>query len=354
MEKPRLSWQGIGVSSNPNQKEEPLSVHLLAYLQESAKTADEHVIIVADDMQVSNYIALNGLDEIKARKLALRKGRKKAKNLERICKANKLNNVKILRFNNVWGQKQETIFNQIRTAYQNDLEIKQAVDSIIPKRLKQRAKSGDLANYALKEIALILSVPGTKFGHEKEKAYDVVAKNIHRKYRIGKYPLFQYSELGLELVPDNGLKIEPYSSLVSNGRILLTDSKRRFLAKLKSMPKKAYGKVRKQFESVLEKGNNHFGERLYDKVIKPTRFALNRPKRMALATAAAITIISALSGSGLYVNADAKQIRQKHINDIPGFVFSGNIERSRKAVDDKIQKANQEIQGKYFIKDYFK
>ncbi len=355
MEKMKLSWQGVGMSTNPYQKKEPLSAHLLAYLKKGSESSEEHAIIVADSMQVSNYMRLHNLNEKKARKIALSKGRRKTRDLEKICQANGLNNVKIFRFNDIWKQNQEQAYNKILNIYNNDSEIKEKVDSIVPERIKKKIKNHkSLAEYTLKEIALILTVPGAKIGHEREITYDKVASLIHQRYNVGNKPEFHYPEIGLEYVPGRDTEVEPYSSFVSDRRILLTDSRKEFLRKIRGLPKKALEKLKTQINEVWGIDNGNFAEEFYNTAIAPTHSRFQRPKRrLTMAASIALALITFGGVGASYVHADAKQIRQKQINQIPGFAFSGDVDTSRKAVKEKIQQANEIIHEKYKIRDYF-
>ena len=248
MNKPELSWQGIGISSNPNQKKDPLSVHLLAYLMESSDYSDRHVIVVPDSPQVFNYIALNGLSKSKAERIANRKGKRRKKDLERICKANGLSNIDVVRWNETRAGHEE-LFEQVHSLYKRKFEVRDAVLSTVPDRLKQRTSEVDtLAGYALEEIAAILSFSGVKLGHEGERKYDELATKIHDEFGIGTRPQFHYDSKGLEYVPQTGRKVEPYSDFVAPSRMLLTDSKRNFLKKFASLPAKSYRKLVKNLK----------------------------------------------------------------------------------------------------------
>jgi len=352
MTKNQYSWQGIGISSDPNQKDGPYSLHLLAYLIESSRTSDEHLIIVADSMQIDNYQTLYGLSEREAEKIAVKKGKAKKRNLESILRANRINNVVVKRLDEVVGENEREIIEQIKSLYGNDERIREKVLETVPKRLKDKAENLNIiANYALTEIRLILALLGIKFGHEREKVYDEVAEFIHKEYGIGKKPEFQYSELGLEYVPGTGRSVEPYSSYSSDGRFLLTDSQRVFGKKRNRLT----NKQRRHLKN-LEQGLNQDLDQpnFYKKAVKPTYDALRKPFRIArniaLATVASIALI--VSG-GAYVHHDTHEIRQAYINNIPGFVFSGEPDFCEQVVNGKIIEANKDIQEKYFIPNYF-
>ena len=279
MVKPKLSWQGIGISSNPFQKEEPLSLHLQAYLEEAADSAENHVLVIADRMQVTNYQTIYGLTQQEAERIALRKGKEKQKNLERILRARRIRNVKVLRFTDVYGPEQEATLKAVQEIYHQNLEIREAVTKCIPKRLARKAEDLEMAaEYALTEISLILSMEGVKFGHEREKNYDKIALMINQKYGIGNMPQFIYSKKGLEFVPGRDAPVEPYSSLVSKDRLLLTDSKRQFKGKVDGLredeAEKAVLQLRKDG---MEEGEEPSG--FYERTIAPTRRELRKPRR---------------------------------------------------------------------------
>jgi len=350
-----LSWQGIGISSNPFQRDEPLSVHFQAYLEEAAQSADEHVIIIADEMQIPNYQTLHGLSYFKARKVASKKGRTRQKNLERILSSRGINNVRVLRFREIYGEQQKTIVSRIERLFDNDPEVRDAILRCVPKRLVEKAKDKkEIAQYALTEVGLILSMPGVKFGHERERVYDDTALMINKKYGIGNAPSFIYSQKGLEFLPDRNIDVEPYSSLVSEDRLLLTDSQRDFERKVGVLE----GKDARKVLSQLGKDGMYKGESLsnfYGRQVRPTKRALDAPRRRVRGIAGSIAAsILALVSAGAYMNRGAEAIRQNHMSQISIFGLNGDMNTCIKANKDALTNANQEIQNKYHIKDYFR
>jgi hypothetical protein len=354
-EKPKLSWQGIGISSNPFQKEEPLSLHLQAYLEEAADSAENHTLVIADSMQVTNYRTIYGLTQSEAERIALRKGREKQKGLERILRARGIRNVKVLCFSDIYGSEQEKTLKAVQEVYHQDPKIREAVIKCIPKRLIRKAKDLEMvAKYALTEISLILSMEGVKFGHEKEKGYDKAALMINQKYGIGNMPQFTYSKKGLEFVSGRGASVEPYSSLVSGGRFLLTDSKRQFKGKVDGLSEDEFEKAILQLrEDGMDKGEEP--SKFYDRMVAPTRRELRKPRRrlMGLAASIAAGLIGLVSAAG-YVHEDAENIRQFHCSQISIWGLNGDMNTCHGAVNDAITKANKDIQAKYHLKNYFR
>lgn len=329
MTKPELSWQGIGISSNPNQKIDPLSVHLLNYLREASAYSDQHLIIIGDSIQAQNYVAIYGLELQRAKEIAKQKGERRKKDLTKICQANDLPNISVKTFEE--SGRNEDIFRRIQELYFNNPEIRQAVLSTIPSWLKKKTSHLDLlANYSLEEIALILSLEGIKFGHGREKGYDELALKIHQEFAIGMSPEFYYSSQGLEHVPGTKRNIEPYSSLVSPKRLLLTDSKRRFMKKANEI-----------------KEPNEF----YDENIRPTYKRFTRPKRIIRALSVAATFLGLVLGT--YVHQDTRMIRQEQFNQIPPFALTGDYETAVRETNNAIDRANRIIEDKYLIPDYF-
>ncbi len=355
MAKPTLSWQGIGISSDPNQHDEPLSLHLLAYLKEASGYSDIHRIVIADTPQVTNYTSLHGMGEEKALKIARKKGRKKSKGLARICKAEGLSNIEIMLWEEA-RQGHEEIFKKIYSLYHADSQVRQDVLSVVPKRLRDNAQDQyTLASYAIEEISAILSFPGIKIGHEKEKGYDELAARIHEDFSIGKRPSFHYSRLGLEYVSATGRKVEPYSSYTDPSRILLTDSRRSFRKKLKAAQQhpRSYRRLKKSFKEAWGEEPQQDTDGFYKTIIKPAFRALRAPARIARDIAAVAVVSAALVAGGSYVHHDAVKIRQQKIDEIPGFVFSGSPGRAFDAVRAKTQEANRIIESRYHIPDYF-
>ena len=199
-----LSYQGIGISSDPLVKRDPVSLDLLRWIEHGSRFSEIHQLWLVDTPQILNYQAIHGMKESEARRIILEKGHAKAKDLELIIKAHKLKNVKVLRHNSMFGKEQQEMLDSLLEIYNSDSEIKEAVDTCVPSRLMQKAKHPELLKmYALTEIAIILTHQGVKIGHEREIPYDTAASLIHEKYGIGITPEFHYSPLGLEIVPSN-------------------------------------------------------------------------------------------------------------------------------------------------------
>ena len=134
-----------------------------------------------------------GLSEIVAKKIAQKKGQKRKSKIEKILRANNITNTKVVTFNEIFGEEQREITADVRTLFYSDEEVRQQVLRCVPERLLEKANDVDaIAQYALTEIGLILSMPGVKFGHEKERKYDAAATSIHDKHGIGHDPSFMY------------------------------------------------------------------------------------------------------------------------------------------------------------------
>jgi hypothetical protein len=355
MTAPSLSWQGIGISSDPNQHDEPLSLHLLAYLKEASAFSDIHRIVIADALQVTNYTSLHNLPQDKALRVARRKGRKKGKDIARICRAEGLSNIEIMLWEEA-RQGHEEIFEKVYSLYQAEPQVRQDILSVVPRRLRDKAQNLDvLASYAIEEIAAILSFPGIKIGHDKERGYDRIAAGIHDDFGIGKRPSFHYSGLGLEYVPATGRKVEPYSSYADPSRILLTDSRRSFGRKLRSAREhpRSYLRLAESLEDAWGSEPQEDSDGFYRDIIRPAFNALKAPARIARNVAAVALVSAALLAGGSYVHHDAASIRQQKIDEIPGFVFSGSPGRAFDAIQSKIREANTIIESRYHIPDYF-
>jgi hypothetical protein len=353
MTKPKLSWQGVGISSNPFQKRDFLSMYLLAYLSEASSFSEQHVLVVPDTPQISNYTSLHGLSNWRAKRIAGKKGRQRRKDLERLCRVNGLTNVDVV----LWEEAKagnEDVFGGVYELFKTNPEIREAVLTTIPKRLRERTSDHEtLAIYPLEELAAILSFPGIKFGHEREKVYDRLAARIHTEFGIGDEPEFSYSGLGLESIPGTGRNVEPYSSFVAPSRILLTDTRREFLAKLSGLPDKSREKYLRRLQAQWGESPEGNGSGFYNAIIRPSFRALVWPTRFVKATAMAGAMLTVLSLGGTYVHIDAEMIRQEKINEIPGFAFSGDVETCTRVVGEKIAEANRAIEEKYLIPNFF-
>jgi len=260
------SWQGIGISSNPFQKDEPLSVHLLLNLKKVSESSDNHTLVVANN-QTSNYMALSGLDYHEAEHISKKKGKKRRKNLEKICKANSLDNVDAVYISDVLNDN-GSVYSKVHNLYNDSDDVKNLVQSIIPPWLKKKTDEHDLlAKYALDEIAAILSFPGVKIGHGREFGYDDLAMKFHDAFEIGIKPEFDHELVGLEYVPSYGRRVEPYSCLVADKRLLLTDSRDEFENKVNSLSNKSKNKLSKSIKDFCDLDVN---DGFYDSVVKPT------------------------------------------------------------------------------------
>ncbi|GEM_PF-3139811 len=356
-EKRKLTWSGIGISSNPNQRDHPISLRFQSYLEEASESADKHLIVVADSMQVRNYQTLYGLDERKAKGIAQKKGRQRKSVLERILAARRIENTRVSLFDDVYDQPQRDITNYVRRLFDEDREIREAILSCIPKRLLERtSKIGDIAEYAITEIGLILSLPGAKFGHDREKPYDDAALLIHEKHGLGKRPEFVYSALGMEFIPGKGYT-EPYSTKVDDHRILVTDSRRRLVEKVEgasTLGKKTMSRLNAELRKdglESEESLPHF----HSRKIAPTKKRLERPKRILRAVLSSVAAgVLGLVSAGLYISHDIEEIRQKSIRDnITVFALSGPIETFNMAYKTAMENANRQIETKYGLRDYF-
>src|SRR3989338_3973474 len=105
-----LSYQGIGISSDPLVKRDPVSLDLLRWIEHGSRFSEIHQLWLVDTPQILNYQAIHGMKESEARRIILEKGHAKAKDLELIIKAHKLKNVKVLRHNSMFGKEQKKGF----------------------------------------------------------------------------------------------------------------------------------------------------------------------------------------------------------------------------------------------------
>lgn len=355
MEKPHITWQGIGISSNPFQSKEPLSLHLQTYLQESANSADKHLIVIADEMQVPNYISMYGLSESKARRISVKRGKRRQKEIQRILNARGIKNTEVVRFDDILSQEQMAVLKDLRELYRTNEEVRNKILSCVPKRLLERANNRDqITDYALTEMGLILSMGGVKFGGEREKVYDNIALEIHNRFGIGLKPRFLYSRTPLEVIPDKSLKVEPYSAISSVKRLLLTDSLEDVQEKLSGLEGKMQKVVRTQLENAgLLPGENM--DSFYSRVIKSTKYALEAPKRMWRNLIASSAMgLSALLLTGIYVDNDANNIKRSNMNNLTIFALNGDVATCEKAINYEIRRTNVEVKDKYNIPNYFK
>ena len=170
----------------------------------------------------------------------------------------------------------------------------------------------------------------------------------NRKIKLG-----HYSSLGLEFIANKNFSVEPYSSIESPVRPLLTDSERRFRKKVEGLPERVRKKVsvQLQFDGMRD---GETTEEFYRREIAPTRRILRAPRRR-LGIAASIAIgLTSLLGTAGYVHSDSNSILQRRINELSPWAFNGDTQTCYKALDDAVEKANTDIEDKYLIGNYFR
>lgn len=265
------TWQAVGISSNPQQRIDPVSLHMLAYLMYGSQSSEEHLVFVDDCLQSINYQHLHKLDTLTAEELASRKGRKKQIDLETICHAYRLNNVEIHPISE-WKMKAMPVYKALFELYNTNENLQQAIHALVPARFFERfprVPVENVAEYALKEIALALTVGGIRISHHKQKQIDSLTQHIQQHHGIGKEVKFDYA-LGLEYEWGTKRAFEPYSGYASERRILLSDKLEKIeqLAQELEKPearrsnsrlKRTWGVgieyPRKFYERVMKKGN---------------------------------------------------------------------------------------------------
>ena len=285
------SWQGVGISSDPNIKPDPISLHMLAYLMHGSESSDQHTVVIGDSMQIHNYVVLFGMDPERAGEIAAKKGARKARDMRRLCSAYDLDNVSVVQFGDMQGDV-ERLIGSLSEIYEHDPEIQEAVLATIPKRLRRKTTEEgihQLARYTIDEIAMALSMNGTRVSHPRQHAVDDLTARVHEKYCLGNQPNFEYPELGLEFDPGTGLSVEPYSGLQSEGRILLTDGLGAFVRKVQDLSNGKMRKLREQLETTWDQSLDNLTD-FYNDVIDAGNWALtpfrNKLKLAVLATAA--------------------------------------------------------------------
>jgi hypothetical protein len=174
----------VGISSElPKEGELHVKpIDALAYLfwmQNQGKKID---LMVVDTIQTSNYQVKYGLDEETAREQALINGRMDKDWYRAMIEAFNLDNIELRPFDDV--EKSDNFRESkelVKKAEDSSPLIKRALHNIVEASIKRKVDVGKqekLTEYGKEEIALIMSDPATKLGHEKEYRYDVLARII--------------------------------------------------------------------------------------------------------------------------------------------------------------------------------
>ncbi|MBW2992036.1 hypothetical protein KY345_02345 [Candidatus Woesearchaeota archaeon] len=352
--KPRFSWQGVGISSNPDIKRDPISLHMLAYLRYGSESAEQHKVVIGDSMQAVNYELLHGLNPKKAYRLALKKGKRKQRDLEKICRAYDLNNVSFVRFDEL-RRDIEPIREKILDVYRSDKEIRDGILDTIPDRMKRMLSEGDidrLAEYTINELAFTLHLGGMRVSHAKQKKIDRVAERINEKYGIGNNVEYDYPGFGLDFDTKTKYRFEPYSGVDKEGRILLTDSVSQLEEKAEMSEKRA-----KEVNKILRKtwgmSLDNVSE-FYDKIIEKGNFELDRFRQFtynariagcsAFALATTIVFFWAL-GSAIHEDLTCSDIRERMDKSPPNIIWAyywgrlNDCERSRQGLIKAVKKS---------------
>ncbi|MFA5796887.1 MAG: hypothetical protein WC916_02515 [Candidatus Woesearchaeota archaeon] len=261
------SWQGVGISSDPSIKRDFISLYMLAYLKYGSESSAQHLVIVGDMMQHHNYVAIHDMSRREARRLASKKGKKKAHDIKKLCGTYSFNNIEIVRFEDV-EKNVASLRNDIVDIVSSDNEIRELLTIQIPQRLSVQAHSLiELSQYTIDELSMALFLGGVRISHPCQKSVDDLALRLHAK-GIGKDISFAYSPLGLEFDPRTGLNVEPYSSINPAQRVLTTDDEKEFFLKIKSMKKSSLEKVTDNLRMVWD-GKVSELNKFYQEIVYP-------------------------------------------------------------------------------------
>lgn len=292
----KFTWQAIGISSNPSIKRDPVSLHMLAYLKYASECSDEHLVVIGDTMQVVNYIVLHGLNPKQARRTASKKGKRKQKDLEKICSAYGLENVSFLRFDDL-SEGILPMKTAIEELYENNPVVREAILDTIPKRLKQGLCDEDierLSAYTIDELAFSLHLGAVRISHTKQKKVDALVQSVHDEYGIGRSVEYDYTGLGLDFDTRTKREFEPYSAARVDGRLLLTDDVAGLEAKAEVMPEKRARKVNNKLRRIWGNDLADVNE-FYRKIVRKGELALNWPKHVLRGTIGATALASVLA-----------------------------------------------------------
>ncbi len=347
------SYQGIGISSSPEIKKDPISLDLLRWMEYGSRFSETHQLWLVDTPQILNYQAIHGISERSARSIIKNKGHAKAKDLELIIGAHKLKNVKVIRHEQIFEKEQKEMLDLLLEIYNSDPEIKEAVDNCVPSRLTQKAKHPELLKmYALTEIALILTHSGIKLGHNLEITYDNAAVLIHDKYDLGISPEFHYPALGLEVIPSNGLKLEPYSAAHADKRLLLTDDLNGLRKKYYSLNSQRQKGLRRNLSDLVDESEGEFViDQVHEKYIRPVKSARSWMRaKIAMLAASFLLLFTGGAGYSEYrsIQNDVQAISYEEVSKIPAYIITGATgKRFTVAFNEAGQRTDERLEQKY-------
>ena len=177
------SWENV----LNNEKKFAKPIDLYGYLFWLNNQNREIKLVICDEIQVNNYAKRYHKDESEAREEAIQIGKQEAIRYQQIIQTFGLKNVKLQNYRDFLNENKEA-YNNYKLVVKNLADQPTFHEAFLA--MVQESVSGaekeEYINYALEELAWILSTNGTKIGHLNEARYDILATVIRNTEQIGK------------------------------------------------------------------------------------------------------------------------------------------------------------------------
>lgn len=178
-----FSWEQVLAG----QKKFAKPIDLYGYLFWLNNQDREIQLIICDEIQVNNYVSRYNKDEESALASSQQIGNMEAEEYKKIINTFGLKNIKLIRYQEFINSKQEDFvkYRGLVDKLANQDVFKEAFLAMVQESVSGAEKE-EYINYALEELAWILSSDGTKIGHLNEARYDILALVIKNVEKIAK------------------------------------------------------------------------------------------------------------------------------------------------------------------------
>ncbi|MBN1645502.1 hypothetical protein JW868_00515 [Candidatus Woesearchaeota archaeon] len=303
------SYMGVGLKNSitANELVAVDITYFMAWMENNTLNGTAHML-VDTEWKGLNWKA-RGINEETIEKELRKSAAEKISGLERIAKAH-TPSIEISQLQEVVlvNENYLAILENLIELYETNPQFRRQVNNTVPKRLLQSTNPAEhkvLAEYCLREVALILSHPSTKVGPATELPYDTLAQEAVKHLDIQDLVDFdidfRYPYPGTPYRTESGL-IAPYASRPEENAILFTDNPANISRKIRRLGKFGrkgrqlkedmflhlltiyYGVVKQQFHGTqffmpgyYEQNYGHeeereaFYELFYDDVIRPVQ-----------------------------------------------------------------------------------
>ncbi len=248
------SYMLYGLQNDPAGAEFVSIDNLLFLLWGQRRTLGRHTAYVDDFVKVSNFKALYPCLE-RPEDVVRALADQKVKGLDAIAEAH-APLVGIRRFSDFTGCNDlfHDVLERLDVLYDTDASFREEVMSLVPVRLKE-GMDGErlmfLADYAMQELAMILSNSSVKVGPVTERGYDSLCISLSDTVgRRKSDSSFRYPYAGAPYTTPLGV-IEPYNVTNPAYRVLITDTAEDIEEKADSIHEKQGLNERRRFDNHL-------------------------------------------------------------------------------------------------------